>query len=186
MCKRNLIYLLTGCFLLVLAGCTATGTTSADKRSTIENMHDQVLQDIYALSPNARSHVANSPGYAVFSNTQVKLFLIAAGGGFGAAKSAGGTIYMKMGEAGVGLGLGIKDFRVLFVFHTPQAYRDFVDTGFVFSAEADAAAKASFTGGQVGGGIPLGDMTLYQVTDTGLALQATLKGTKYWRDSELN
>lgn len=186
MSVRNLCCILLGCFLLAVAGCTATGTSSADKRATIEQMHDQVLRDIYAISPGARSHVAESPGYAVFSNTQFKLFLVAAGGGFGVAKSGGRPTYMKMGEAGVGLGLGVKDFRALFVFHTASAYRDFVEKGFVFSAEADAAAKASYTGGQAGGGIPLGDMTLYQVTDTGLALQATLKGTKFWRDPELN
>ena len=30
------------------------------------------------------------------------------------------------------------------------------------------------------------DVKVYQLTETGLALQATLQGTKYWRDGDLN
>ncbi|WP_315982528.1 hypothetical protein [Aliamphritea spongicola] len=98
MLQQRIFQILLACALLVLAGCTATGTTSADKRATIEQMHDQVLRDIYAVSPQARSHVSSSPGYAVFSNTQLKIFLVAAGGGFGVAKSGGRPTYMKMGK----------------------------------------------------------------------------------------
>ena len=29
-------------------------------------------------------------------------------------------------------------------------------------------------------------ITIYQLTETGVALQATIKGTKYWKDDELN
>jgi len=30
------------------------------------------------------------------------------------------------------------------------------------------------------------DVTIYQFTETGLALQATIKGTKFWLDDKLN
>jgi len=30
------------------------------------------------------------------------------------------------------------------------------------------------------------DITTYQLSKTGLALQLTVKGTKYWRDDSLN
>jgi len=30
------------------------------------------------------------------------------------------------------------------------------------------------------------NITVYQLTRSGLALQATVKGTRYWRDSRLN
>jgi hypothetical protein len=32
----------------------------------------------------------------------------------------------------------------------------------------------------------IGDITIYQMTESGLALQATVNGTKYWKDDELN
>jgi hypothetical protein len=30
------------------------------------------------------------------------------------------------------------------------------------------------------------NIIIYQLTETGLALQATIKGTKYWQDGSLN
>ncbi|MDP0589491.1 MAG: hypothetical protein QS748_10015 [Candidatus Endonucleobacter bathymodioli] len=169
-----------------LSGCSATGTTPADKRASINQMHNKVLSEIYAKSSTAKSDVSSSAGYAVFSNAQINLFIVSGGTGFGVAKSNGKSIYMKMAEAGIGLGLGVKDFRALFVFHTQKAYTDFVEKGWAFGAEADAAAKTSDKGGETGGGVTIGNITVYQITDTGLTLQATVKGTKYWKDSELN
>ncbi|MDP0561683.1 MAG: hypothetical protein QS721_04860 [Candidatus Endonucleobacter sp. (ex Gigantidas childressi)] len=171
---------------VLLSGCSAQGISPEDKRGSISAMHNEVLSEIYAKSSKAKSDVSSSAGYAVFSNAQINLLFVSAGTGFGVAKSNGVSTYMKMGEAGVGLGLGVKDFRALFVFHTEMAYRNFVDKGWVFGAEADAAAKTSDKGGEAGGGVTIGDITVYQMTDVGLALQATIKGTKYWKDSELN
>jgi hypothetical protein len=31
-----------------------------------------------------------------------------------------------------------------------------------------------------------GDIIIYQLTEAGVALQATIAGTKYWKDKELN
>ena len=50
----------------------------------------------------------------------------------------------------------------------------------------DAAAKAGDRGAAVGGEAILDGVTVYQLTESGLALQATVKGTKYWRSSDLN
>ncbi|WP_163932958.1 YSC84-related protein [Paraferrimonas sp. SM1919] len=180
---KNLLLLLLA---ITLIGCSSSGNSVAQKRASIEAMHNKVLQDIYAESAAARRDVASSAGYAVFSNAQVNVIFIAAGGGHGVAKSKGRSTYMKMAEAGIGLGLGVKDFRVLFVFHTQEAYNNFVDNGWSFGGEADAAAKAGENGGQASAGGALGDVTIYQLTESGLALQATLKGTKYWKDDELN
>ena len=38
----------------------------------------------------------------------------------------------------------------------------------------------------IANGLGLGNMTIYQLTENGLALQATVKGTKYWKDGALN
>ena len=57
----------------LLSGCAAQGTTPADKRTSINRMHNEVLSVIYAESPRAKSDVSSSAGYAVFSNAQVNL-----------------------------------------------------------------------------------------------------------------
>jgi hypothetical protein len=93
---------------------------------------------------------------------------------------------MNMGEVGVGLGLGVKDFRGVFVFHSADTMTRFVEHGWAFVAQADAAAKASDKGAAVGGELTVDNITIYQLTKAGLALQATIKGTKYWKDCALN
>ena len=110
------------------------------------------------------------------------------GGGYGVVKNnrTGKHTYMKMGEAGIGLGLGVKDFRAVFVFHSRDVLQRFIDSGWEFGGHADAAAKAGEKGAAVGGEVLIDGVTIYQLTESGLALQATLKGTKYWKDAELN
>ena len=84
------------------------------------------------------------------------------------------------------MGIGAKDFRVVFVFHSDDSLKRFVDDGWAFGAQADAAAKADDKGGALGGEVTVDNITIYQLTETGLALQVTVKGTKYWKDGSLN
>ena len=94
---------------------------------------------------------------------------------------------MKMVSAGLGLGLGVKDFRGVFVFTTRDAFETFVNHGWDASGQADAAAKSGKKGGAYAGAIDVGPgIKLYQLTEHGLALQATIQGTKYWKDDDLN
>jgi lipid-binding SYLF domain-containing protein len=91
-----------------------------------------------------------------------------------------------MGEVGIGLGLGVKDFRAVFIFHDRTTLTKFVNSGWEFGGHADAAAKAGDKGAAVGGEALIDGITIYQLTKSGLALEATVKGTKYWKDDELN
>ena len=87
---------------------------------------------------------------------------------------------------GSNLGLGVKDYRAIFIFHDHNTMKKFIDSGWEFGGHADAAAKASDKGGAVGEEILLDNITIYQLTESGLAVQATIKGTKYWKDDALN
>jgi len=124
----------------------------------------------------------------VFSNANIYLLLASFGGGHGVVtnNSTGKQTFMKMGEIGLGPGLGLKDFRGVFVFHNEDVMYRFVEQGWAFGAQADAAAKASEKGAAVGGEITVDNITIYQLTESGLALQATIKGTKFWKDDALN
>lgn len=189
MLKRMLVAM-TACAAMGagLGGCSASGSTGTEKRTAINEMHDDTLAMLYKNTPAARDEVRNAPGYAVFSNVGVKVLFVGGGGGYGVAvdQPGGARTYMKMGEANVGLGLGVKDFRAVFIFKTDEAYRQFIDNGWTASAEADAAAKADGSGGAASGRAQLGDMTIYQMTEDGLALAVSVGGTKYWKDSSLN
>jgi len=176
-------------YSLIAGGCaTMSGATPGEKRQSILKMKDEVLTDLFKIKPDVRSQITKAPGYAVFSNVNVNIIFASFGGGYGLAKqnATGKYTYMKMGEIGVGLGAGVKDFRVVMIFHTRSAIEDFIENGWAFGGQADAAAKASDKGGALGAEAILNDATVYQLTESGLALQATIKGTKYWKDVELN
>ena len=175
--------------LATLSACATTGSgTPAEKRAAVTEMRQDVLTEIYEQKPDVRSQVNAAPGYGVFSNVNVNLLLASFGGGYGVVHNnqTGLDTYMNMGEVGVGLGVGVKDFRALLVFHSVEALNYFVDKGWSFGAQADAAAKSSDKGGAVGGEATINNISIYQLTKSGIALQATIKGTKFWKNNELN
>jgi len=61
--------------------------------------------------------------------------------------------YMKMASGGLGIGLGVKDFRGIFVFTSRDALEQFVNSGWDASAQADAAAKAGDKGAAWAGAV---------------------------------
>lgn len=173
---------------IALAGCAATGSTPQQKRANILQMKNKVLSDLYKVKPQVKHMIRKAPGYAVFSNANVNIIFASFGGGYGVVKnnSTGKHTYMKMGEVGIGLGLGVKDFRAVFVFHDTKTMNRFISSGWEFGGHADAAAKAGQKGAAVAGEALVDNISIYQLTETGLALQATVKGTKYWKDDDLN
>lgn len=177
-------------FLLIsVFACATTGSkTKEEKRQAVLDMKNEVLSELYKINPSVKSQIADAPGYAVFSNVNINIIFASFGGGYGVVKNnrTGKHTYMKMGEVGLGLGAGAKDFRLVFVFHNDDTMERFVEQGWAFGAQADAAAKASEKGKAVGGEITVDNITIYQLTESGLALQATVKGTKYWKDDSLN
>jgi lipid-binding SYLF domain-containing protein len=176
--------------LVVASACvTPPGDTAQSQRQTVQNMREDTLAKLYRIRPGTKALLRRAAGYAVFSNVNVNLVLLSAGSGWGVARDnrTGRDVYMKMGSAGVGIGLGVKDFRGVFVFTTQSALRQFVDSGWDASAQADAAAKTGRQGGALSGAIDVAPgVKLYQITEHGLALQATIQGTKFWKDDELN
>jgi len=174
---------------LSLGGCVTTGSqNSPDTRKSVLAMKNDVLTELFKLKPSVRKQIERAPGYAVFSNANVNIILASFGGGHGVVKNmkTGKHTFMRMGEVGLGLGLGAKDFREVFIFHSVRSMNRFIEKGWVLGAQADAAAKAGEKGAAIGGETVIDNITVYQLTETGLALQATVKGTKYWKDDSLN
>ncbi|MDH3239928.1 MAG: hypothetical protein OEO83_04600 [Alphaproteobacteria bacterium] len=175
--------------VVLLLGSCASGDTTAEKRADVQKMRAETLARLYKAEPGARERIKKAAGYAVFSNVGVNLILLSAGGGWGVAhdNKTGKDAYMNMGSAGLGLGLGVKDFRGVFVFTKKKSLDWFVNEGWDASAQADAAAKAGDKGGAWAGAVDVAPgIYLYQLTEHGLALQATIQGTKYWKSSSLN
>lgn len=161
----------------------------AEEQQAIRDMRSKTLQELYEMSPTAKEDVMNSEAVAVFSSLGLNLFLVstARGGGIVRETKTGKETFMRMFSAGGGFGMGVKDFRVVFVFHSQTAYKNFLESGWDFSGQGDAAAKAGEEGAAIDVAATVTEGTsIYQITENGLALQATLQGTKYYRDKELN
>ncbi|MDB5490780.1 MAG: putative lipoprotein [Micavibrio sp.] len=166
----------------------AFAASADEQRAAIQKMETATLEKLYKEKPDTRREIQEAEGYAVFSNGELAVMWLSGGYGHGAAHSRDGqTIYMEMAKAGVGLGLGAKDFNTVFVFHDPDAFRKFTTTGLDLSGTADAAAKAGVKGNAASGAADvIPGVRVYQMTDNGLIAQAMVQGTKYWRDDSLN
>jgi lipid-binding SYLF domain-containing protein len=199
---------------MFLAACTSPhGATVDDKRAAVRNMRDQTLAQLYVRNPQLRDKMDNAVGYAVFTN--LNMFVLAVGGGDGygvAVDRAGKETFMRVGTIGGGIGMGMRDFRTVFLFRTQGALNRFVEAGWEFSltsaagaqttdrgATAQATASVSSSGHQsatmatentestaAAAAAAEEGVEVYQLTQAGLALGAAALGTRYFIDSDLN
>jgi lipid-binding SYLF domain-containing protein len=198
------------------------GDTAEEKCQTVRKQRDDMLAELYRTKPEMKDRLKRAAGYATFRQTDVNLFLLASGNGYGlvADNKTGKETFMRVASLGGGVGLGVKDLRVIFVFNEAKVMEQFVEQGWQFGGKADASAKYEDTGisaeqavkanvdfkdGTMAAGSSTdlrggtdqkdtqregvlvgGPMEIYQFTESGVSLQATVAGTKYWKDSKLN
>ncbi len=94
---------------------------------------------------------------------------------------------MEMRSLGGGIGLGVKDFRAVIIFRKQEDMDKFVEKGWEFAGQADAAFKSGEKGAAYSAAQSVDlDIITYQLTEAGAAIQATLQGTKYWKHKDLN
>ena len=189
--KVNRFLIASVCLLAI--GSLAAADDEKDKekeRAEIRHMSRETLARLYKAQPSTKTAVAEAFGYAVFSNTGVKILFGGSGNGKGVAvnNQTKAETFMKMFEIQAGLGFGVKKFRVIFIFDNQKAFDGFVNSGWEFGGQTSAAAKASpEKGGSMQGAASVSDgVWMYQLTDKGLALELTGKGTKYSKDNDLN
>ncbi len=184
----------------LFAGLALVGTANAslfkkegtpdEQRAEIRKVRDQSLAELYKVQPSARGHVEQAAGYAVFSNFGVKILVAGGGSGRGIVvdNRTKQEAFMKMAEVQAGLGVGVKNFRLIWVFEKKVDLDRFVNSGWEIGAQTTASAKVAGQGASVFAGAVsvMPGVWLYQLTDDGLALELTAKGTQYYRDDELN
>jgi lipid-binding SYLF domain-containing protein len=185
---------------VILAGLALIGTAEAslfkkegtpdEQRAEIRKVRDQSLAELYKVQPSARGHIEQAAGYAVFSNFGVKILVAGGGSGRGIVvdNKTKKETFMKMSEVQAGLGIGVKNFRLIWVFEKKADLDRFVNSGWEIAAQTTASAMVAGQGASVFAGAVsvMPGVWLYQLTDDGLALELTAKGTKYYRDDELN
>ena len=163
--------------------------TIAQQRQDILKKSDDTLKALYQAQPKAKEVIEKSIGYATFSNFGMKILIAGGGTGSGVViqKDRAKPIYMNMAEVQAGLGIGIKSFQNIFVFQTQAALNDFVNSGWTFGGQVTAAAKYETNGtAYQDATLVAPGVLMYQLTDSGLAAEITGKGTKYYKNTDLN
>jgi len=173
---------------LVVPGA-AFAASKADEQAEVRKAAQSALNALYKIQPSARKAVESAAGYAAFSNFGMKILVAGSGTGKGVAVNnrTKATTYMKMAEVQAGLGFGVKKFHLVWVFDNQKALDKFVNSGWELGAQATASAKTGDTGAAYQGAVSVSPgVWLYQMTGDSLALELTAKGTKYYKDKDLN
>lgn len=178
-----------GLLLFVAAGMAQAQSDKEAGRAEVRKSTNAVLNKLYKVQPAARKIIAAAPGHAVFSNFGMKILFAGGGTGNGIAvnRETGQETFMKMMEVQAGLGIGIKKFGLVFVFQDRRALDNFISAGWEASAQTSAEALTDGKGVALKGAFMVSPgVWVYQVAEDGLALDATIKGTKYFRNDDLN
>jgi lipid-binding SYLF domain-containing protein len=191
--KTRLAGRLAGVAALIVASLSPFASASAgspdEQRAQIDGMAQQTLQALYAQQPSAARAIRESAGYAVFSDISTKIFFAGGGGGKGVAvnNASGKETFMMMVSVSAGLGMGVSKNHLVWVFQTPEAYANFVNTGVELGAGANLTVNPGAGGGLYDGAVEASPGAwLYQLSDAGLVLELTVQGTKYFKDPDLN
>jgi len=175
---------------VTVIGCSSPeGKTKAEKQEFVVKMHDDVMKLAKEKDKEIAKKLESCVGHAAFSNTSVTFLFAGGGGGYGLAEhhKSGTRTFMRLTTGNVGIGIGAKEYRLLMLFKTEAAYQTFLQGGWKFGADAEAAAKDENKGGAADASATMGkEIEVYQLTDAGAIAAATLTGGKFARDSELN
>ena len=153
------------------------------RRQEIDGSAQATLDELLNKDAGVRDLYGRAAGYAVFTVTKGG-FIVSGGGGNGVAvnKATGQHTYMRMGTAGVGLGIGGQRYSLIMLFETDDRLNKFLAGGWDSSATAEAAAgqegvsvRSSFIDG----------VAFFQITEKGLMATADVSGTKFWVNDEL-
>ena len=185
--KKSLLRIFS-CMLAVMmmtTGMAFAKKSLEERKAEIHEKVESTLEKLYEREPAAERIIDMAPGYAVFVNTgsQFGLFGSAHGRGIAFNSVSGEETYMKMGEYKLGLGIGIKEYALIFVFGTEEAADNFANSGWKFSGDAAASATDGEAGGAIENAVHVGDnIWMYQMTTEGLSVELNLRGTEYYRD----
>jgi lipid-binding SYLF domain-containing protein len=198
---KAVVLVLTVSLTLVLVSCAnqsknsqsettkLTAQQKADERKHILKTADDTLVELYKHEPAAQKNIEKAYGYAVFANTGYNIILYVGGKGRGVAfKNADKKpVFMTMLNAGTGPGIGYDEYRQILAFSTELLFNQFITIGFNASASANATVKVGDVDVDEAGVTTLvPGVSLYQIDDEGIDIQANWGGMKYFKDNDLN
>lgn len=157
--------------------------TLAERRQEILDMSKGTI-DSLRKDASAKELIDDAYGHVVFDTTKGGFIVTGAGGtGVAMRKNGSNPVYMHMGAAGVGLGAGLENYKLVILFENEDVYKRFIDGAWTAGTSAQAAAGRDGVGvvGQFVNGV-----AVYHLTDKGLIAQADVTGVRFWPSDRLN
>src|SRR5690606_8581653 len=155
-----------------------------ERRDELVQMAEQTLDELREQDESAAALYEEAHGWAVFDTTKGGLIVTGAGGTGGAmAKDGNDPVFMHLGQAGVGLGAGLENYKLVLLLEDEQTYRDFV------SGQWDGSISAQAAAGEEGVAAEeqfVDGVKAYRLTDAGLMAQVDVSGIRFWVSEELN
>ena len=158
-------------------------------RDQVREMSQDALASLFEIAPGTRRVIDKAAGYATFSTFGIKVFFAGGttGKGMVVNQRTHRQTFMKMVQVQGGLGFGVNQNRLIFVFTNEPALRNFIDQGWEFGSQANLSAMAGGQGTQFSGAAAVSPgVYVYQLTNTGLSASITVSGTKYFKDPAMN
>ena len=175
---------------LTFATVSAQDNKDSDKAEDLAARRSEILEmskgTIEALRKDdaADDLLDTAYGTAVFDTTKGGLIVTGAGGtGVAMRRSGGDPVYMHMGSAGLGIGAGVENYKLVLLFEKEDTYRRFIDVQWNAGASAQAAAGDE---GKAAVAKFVNGVAVYHLTDKGLIAQFDLSGVRFWPSDRLN
>ena len=114
------------------------------EKKEIRQKSSEILAQLYKVQPSAKTAVSKAAGYATFSNYGMKIFVSSAAGRGRASPLDNKTkkqVFMDMFELQTGLGMGVKKFILVWIFETPKAHSQFINSGWELGAPDECGCQ---------------------------------------------
>ena len=175
--------------LTAVPALAASNNSVAEQRWKVDQLSAKTLEKLYAKYPHAHRVIGECYAYATLSNSSVEVLFVGSSHGRGIAynNQTGEKVYLRMEGVSAGLGLGAKEYNLIFLINTPDAWENFIAGKTRFGASVEAVADDSVNGGEIeGADYAAPGVWIFQMTTKGLELDATFKGIKIYKDKKLN
>ena len=166
------------------AGAEDDDLILAERREELLREADRAIEELRRQDDQAAALLEDAYGHAVFNTTKGGL-LLSGLGGTGVARAHDGTdvTFMRLGAAGVGLGAGFENYKLVLLFADEDTYSRFVAGQWdgALSAQAAAGTQGAATEEQFIGGI-----RAFRLTEGGLMAQLDATALRVWPVDRLN
>lgn len=172
-------YLIVGLLFLFATACSSIPVEErAQKREDINRSAEETIDKLVEQEPGLQEKVDASVGHFVAEISAATAAIVGGGSGIGVLYDKEGSTrtYMNVRRYDLGLGLGVRKFRMLILFNDREGLEDFRRGGWESTVRAETAAgSAGAVGVSLPGRAELYDFSVHFLTEAGVHAAASIR-----------